>query len=65
MEHRATPERRRRAKQHKATVGTAHYGRAFRGARPREEVKASNQAVMGVALLLCPLVVLVLAIKTT
>jgi hypothetical protein len=46
-------------------LGTAHYGRALRGARPRKEVKASNQAVIGVALLLCLLVVLVLAIKTT
>jgi hypothetical protein len=46
-------------------LGTAHYGGAFRGARPRKEVKASNQAVIGVALLLWLLVVLVLAIKTT
>jgi hypothetical protein len=60
-----TQRNRLGTKQHKGTLGTAHYGGAFRGARPRKEVKASNQAVIGVALLLWLLVVLVLAIKTT
>jgi hypothetical protein len=65
MAHRATPNVDVEPSSTRVAWARRTTGRAFRGARPRNEVEAINQAVIGVALLLCLLVVLVLAIKTT